>query len=139
MIYTIENTNKNKNKTKFSFITYQIEKMGTIKKDAIFNLLGKDYTLDIVKWQYENWRTYLWLIDKNGETFCDLTENHVEITNQELQVNLWNDGERVILDWDFIDFCGGERYAKIRLMDNLKNCLGGGDIDGYSAIVLFNN
>lgn len=113
--------------------------METIKENVTFTMNNKSYELNIVKGQYENWRSYLWLIDKNGETFCDLTENHVEITDQELQVNLWNDGERVILDWDFIDFCGGERYAKIRLMDNLKNCLGGGIINGYPAIVLFNN
>ena len=48
MIYTIENTNKNKNKTKFFFYNLPNRKMETIKKDAIFNLLGKDYTLDIV-------------------------------------------------------------------------------------------
>lgn len=113
--------------------------METIKKDVIFNLYWKDYKLDIVKWQYENWRTYLWLIDKNKETFCDLTENHAEITDQELQFNLGDEGERLIIDGDFINFCGGSRNAKIRLMDNLKNCLGGGEIDGLPAIVLFDN
>lgn len=100
---------------------------------------NKSYKLNIVRRQYENWRTYLWLINKKGETFCDLTENHVEITDQELQENIGENGERLIIDGDFINFCNGSRYAKIRLMDNLENCLGGWEIDGLPAIVLFNN
>lgn len=112
--------------------------METIKENVTFTMNNKSYKLNIVKGQYENWRSYLWLIEKNGEMFCDLTENHVEITDQEL--NYWGEiGERLIIDWDFINFCGGSRNAKIRLMDNLENCLGGGEIDGLPAIVLFNN
>ena len=102
----------------------------------------KGESVDLVKSTYENnGRLYLWLFDhKTGELYADITENHPEIDGEELQFNLvkW-EAERAIIDGDFINLLGGEREAKIRIMDNIKNCLGGGEIQGWPALVLFFN
>ncbi len=105
------------------------------------NLKLNGYKLNLVKAGYYNGRLYLWLEDaKTGEHFADLTENHPEIDDKILQENIdpeqW---ERAIIDGDFIAYLGGVREAKIWIMDNIKNCLGGGEIDGLPALVLFNN
>lgn len=105
------------------------------------NLTIKGHKVNLVKAAYYNGRMYLWLEDaKTGEPFADVTENHPEIDDKILQENIDTEQwERAIIDGDFINYLGGIREAKIWLMENVKNCLGGGEIDGLPALVLFNN
>lgn len=116
-----------------------METIKTIKKIK-FSRYGETKTLKLIRGQYENGRLYLWLLTYRGEPYADITENHPEIGDEILQFNLvkW-EAERAIIDGDFINIMGGEREAKSRIIDNIDHCLGGGDVEGWPALVLFNN
>lgn len=97
--------------------------------------------LKLVKSEYSNNdRLYLGLIDaQTGEPYADITENHPEISNEELNHDLYDQGERAVIDNDFINCMGWEHEAKIWLMDNIENLIGGGEVQGWPCLVLFNN
>lgn len=97
--------------------------------------------LSLIKATYlNNNRLYLGLEDaETGEHFADITENHPEINNEELQRDLYDQGERAVINNDFINYIGGERQAKIWLMDNVENLIGGGEVQGWPCLVLFND
>ena len=113
----------------------------TIAKKLKLERFWKIKTLDLIKANYYDGGLYLWLaVSRTWEPYCDVTENHPEISKQDL--NFWIDPEqweRAILDNDFINIFGDVRKAKIWLTDNVKNIIGGGDVQGWPAIVLFNN
>ena len=99
-------------------------------------------------WEYEaalsvnsytfNGRLYLWLVDKyTGEPLIDISENHPELTNEQLEIT--SDWQKVILDNDFIQVCGSVRNAKIRCMDNIEWVLGGCEVDWRPAIYVPNH
>ena len=116
--------------------------MPEIIKNAVeIELSGIKYIVDVIKWEYINNRMYLALYDtEDGELVADITDNFPEIKDEILQNWLENgEGERAILNHDFVFFMGWARQAKIWLMDNIKNCIGGWDVEGLPAIVLFNN
>ena len=81
-----------------------------------------------------NDRIYIWLIDKeDGCPFCDITENHPELSDEDMLID--HDGEKVIIDNDFISCFPSLRDCKIRCMDNL-NCLGGDYVDWRPALYI---
>lgn len=90
----------------------------------------KTYKLNLTKWEYAvNGRTYFWLYDsEDWEPFCDLTENHTEISDEQVYWRLpWHEG--VIIDHDFLMCFDEPRLAKIWIKDNIKECIITGDID----------
>ena len=96
---------------------------------------GKTYNLEINISKYtNNNRIYIWLIDtEDGCPFCDITENHPEISDYDLFTDdYW---VKVILDNDFISCFPSVRDCKIWCMDNL-HCLGWGEVDWRPALYL---
>ena len=84
----------------------------------------KTYELELTKSNYtNNNRTYLWLLNKKTwEPFCDLSENHAEISDNEIYDTLpWH--EAIIINHDFISMFDSERAAKIRIRENIKDCV----------------
>ena len=95
------------------------------------------FEVEVIHSRYiNNNRLYLWLRDTNdGEPICDITENHPEISDEDLKFGLDEWMERVVLDNDFIMCLWWDREAKIWCMDNLK-CLGWWTIDWYPCIIV---
>lgn len=96
----------------------------------------KNYNVWLVVWHYAcNWRLHIWLIDlDDGCPFADITENHVEISDRDLEIEWY--GIKVILDNDFISvFDNDIRQAKIWCMDNLK-CLWWDTVDWRPCLFL---
>ena len=99
----------------------------TIMKLKAFN---KEYNLDLIVDKYvNNNRTYFWLVDtSDGEPFADLSENHVEISDDEIFWRLPGH-EAIIIDNDFLNCFDSIREAKIWIKDNISQCVITWDID----------
>lgn len=81
-----------------------------------------------------NGHIYIWLIDKDTwEPFADITENHPELTDDDLLVD--NNWQKVIIDNDFISLFQSIRECKSWCMDNL-NCLWGAEVDWRPALYI---
>ena len=103
-------------------------------------LFGKTYNVNLIINKYaNNNRLYLGLEDAdNWEHFCDITENHPEISNDSLQFNLWDWAERVVLDNDFISCFDSVWDAKKWLMANIWDNLWGDEVNGRPCQVFYN-
>lgn len=94
------------------------------------NAFWKTFDLELIRNEYaNNDRTYFWLVDrKDRELFADLTENHTEISDEQIYGRLpWH--EAVIINHDFLSSFDSIRDAKIWIKDNIKECVITGDID----------
>lgn len=92
--------------------------------------LGKVYDLELTTNKYITWdRTYYWLVDKNDwEPFCDLSENHPEISDKLIYGWLpWH--EAIIIDNDFLSCFDEPRLAKIWIKENIKDCVITGTVE----------
>lgn len=91
---------------------------------------NKEYNLDLIVNKYvNNNRTYFWLVDtSDGEPFADLSENHVEISDDEIFWRLPGH-EAFIIDNDFLNCFDSIREAKIWIKDNISQCIITWDID----------
>ena len=70
-------------------------------KKTTLKFLWKNKTLYIVKSEYcDNWHTYFWLYEKNGELFSDITTNFDFLDNNEYAINN-----------DFINCCFNDQDA----------------------------
>ena len=79
---------------------------------------------------YFNNRTAFTLFDRDENEpwpFCTLSENHPEISDDEI-FNTLPGHEAIVIDNDFIACFDSEREAKIWLRDNLAECVITGDI-----------
>lgn len=105
--------------------------MKLITKNAIYNcMLVKDYYRD-------NGRLYLGLYDLDTqEPIVDITENHPELTDEQLMITA--DGQKVVIDNDFLNCFDSVRDCKSWCMDNL-NCLGWGEVEWYPCLYVLNH
>ena len=81
---------------------------------------------------YFNNRTAFTLFDRDENEpwpFCTLSENHPEISDDEI-FNTLPGHEAIVIDNDFIACFPSEREAKIWLRDNLAECVITWDIQG---------
>ena len=96
------------------------------------------YDCVLVKNYYrDNERLYLGLYDsETQEPIVDITENHSELTDGQLGIS--SDGQRVILDNDFINCFESVRDCKEWCIENL-NCLGWGEVEWYPCLYVLNH
>lgn len=99
------------------------------------NAFWKEYNLELTFSRYSNNdRIYIGLVDtEDGCPFCDITENHPEISDEELMID--NNWEKVVIDNDFIACFPSVRDCKIWCMDNL-NCLGWDYVQGRPCLYI---
>jgi hypothetical protein len=87
-------------------------------------------TLDRLKY-LSNDRTAFTLFDRDENEpwpFCQLSENHPEISDYEIFNHLpWH--EAIVIDNDFISCFNSEREAKIWIRDNIPECVITGDLE----------
>lgn len=102
-----------------NFILLSITKM---KNTTVLKLLWWEYNLTLTTDNYRNnGRTYLWLVDASDwEPFADISENHVEIDDEEI-FNTLPGHEAIVIDQDFRQLFGSERDCKIWLRDNFPD------------------
>lgn len=94
------------------------------------------YDCKLVRDEYQNWRTYLWLIgSRSWEPIVDISENHVEISDDDIYHSL-EGHEAIVIDNDFINCFDNERSAKIWLRDNLNICVITWDIDWWPVLYI---
>lgn len=91
--------------------------------------LWKTYDLEITRSVYQNGRTYLGLYEPSSwEPFADITENHVEVSDEDIYGRIpWC--EALVIDNDFMNCFPSERECKIWIRDNVKSCVITWDID----------
>lgn len=79
-----------------------------------------------------NERTAFTLFDRDENElwpFCQLSENHPEISDDLIFNNLpWH--EAIVIDNDFISCFPSERECKIWIRDNIPECVITGDLEG---------
>lgn len=82
--------------------------------------------LEVDVWMYSsNKRTAFALFDHDENDpwhFCYISENHPEISDEEI----WNhfpEHEAIVIDNDFIACFNSEREAKIWISDNIPECI----------------
>lgn len=94
-------------------------------------------TLDRLQYLSNN-RTAFTLFDRDENEpwpFCQLSENHPELSDEQIFNTLpWH--EAVVIDNDFIDCFQSEREAKIWIRDNLDICVITGDIEGLPVFYI---
>lgn len=85
-------------------------------------LLWWEYNLTLTTDNYRNnGRTYLWLVDiSDWEPFADISENHVEIDDEEI-FNTLPGHEAIVIDQIFRQLFGSERDCKIWLRNNFPD------------------
>jgi len=98
--------------------------------------LWKTYDLEVTRSVYQNGRTYLGLYEPSSwEPFADLSENHVEIPDDEIYHHL-EGYEAIVIDNDFIACFESVRDCKIWLRDNLKICITTWEIEWWPVLYI---
>lgn len=96
------------------------------------NAFWKTYDLELVKDTYTvNNRPYFGLVDTDPEDwgpFCDLSENHPEFTDEQLNGRLPGH-QAIIIDNTFLMCFDEPRLAKIWIKENIPECVITWDID----------
>ena len=94
------------------------------------------YNCDLIRDEYQNWRTYLGLVDsRSWEPVVDISENHVELSDDDIYGRL-EGHEAIVIDNDFCNCFENERNAKIWLRDNLNICVITWDIDWWPVLYI---